>query len=129
TTTYALTSEFHFFFFIHYSPTVIYTLSLHDALPILSGRAIGPLGGGADLRGTHALHPSLRLLRSTAGVGAGGGCDGTGRLCGVRRGDLVAAGSRGGAGSRITATWGKGIITRMDPICHTLVGLCLADSG
>src|SRR5207302_3549157 len=84
TTTYALTSEFHFFFFIHYSPTVIYTLSLHDALPILSGRAIGPLGGGADLRGTHALHPSLRLLRSTAGVGAGGGCDGTGRLCGVR---------------------------------------------
>src|SRR2546427_341253 len=40
-------------------------------------------------------------------------------------------------GCRIAGRWGalhngdvgQGITTRMDPICHTLVGLCLADSG
>src|SRR5437763_17178093 len=36
---------FAFFFFTHTAPTEIYTLSLHDALPILIGDVAG-LGGG-----------------------------------------------------------------------------------
>src|SRR2546430_17418578 len=54
---YVCSSSFTFFFFNDTATTEIYTLSLHDALPIL-GRDVG--------RGHHllaVLHPLLGLLR------------------------------------------------------------------
>src|SRR5207248_8391323 len=60
-----------FFFFTHPRPTKIYTLSLHDALPILAqpghevGVSVQPLSHGAARRaglgrGTHPIQPGPR---------------------------------------------------------------------
>src|SRR2546427_6039414 len=56
-----------FFFFNDTATTEIYTLSLHDALPISDGRpgGIDPAGGGDDLPG-----PVVHVHREDA---AGGG--------------------------------------------------------
>src|SRR3989442_6070122 len=62
----------HFFFFNDTATTEIYTLSLHDALPILHGPARVGLSGGAraqDHRGRvrmgHAPRPTVEDRKST----------------------------------------------------------------
>src|SRR2546427_1628460 len=55
------TSTFFFFFFNDTATTEIYTLSLHDALPISQG---GEARGGSD--------PTAARLQSSAGAGAAG---------------------------------------------------------
>src|SRR5437762_9853307 len=60
--------SFIFFFFIHAATTAIYTLSLHDALPILLAR-----GGGS---GVEARSRLLRDCRAALGgsLSLGTGC-------------------------------------------------------
>src|SRR5256885_7251023 len=55
-----------FFFFNDTATTEIYTLSLHDALPISPAR-----GGGPDPDGRHPGHPELHGARAGGGPGQG----------------------------------------------------------
>src|SRR5438309_2719146 len=58
-----------FFFFYDTAPTEIYTLSLHDALPIFraAGRpGAGPARGGAGCAGGRAGSPSRAVAHSLA---------------------------------------------------------------
>src|SRR3712207_8638804 len=61
-----LVLRFFFFFFNDTATTEIYTLSLHDALPILGDRGIGlvldPVGGKSWTEGYELLGPAGRLV-------------------------------------------------------------------
>src|SRR3712207_7563985 len=60
-----------FFFFNDTATTEIYTLSLHDALPILRGHVL-PRGeplGAAGLQGGHLGNPDLQVGHRAAGSG------------------------------------------------------------
>src|SRR2546426_9846378 len=90
---------FSFFFFNDTATTEIYTLSLHDALPIahLPVRAGGPRRPGAADPGRHR--------RQGGEDGAGGRGRGAGR--GARR---AGPGGRGAWGEAMTAGLGKDLI-------------------
>src|SRR5437588_8140260 len=60
-------SSLHFFFFNDTATTEIYTLSLHDALPICSGRA-GPLLVHRQLRQYHSAELRGRVGQRAAGA-------------------------------------------------------------
>src|SRR3989454_12573646 len=72
-----LVASFHssyFFFFNDTATTEIYTLSLHDALPILGTRAHGPGGDGATVRtAARPVNPE-RLGESRFGYMPSGRC-------------------------------------------------------
>src|SRR4051795_394320 len=106
---------FFFFFFNDTATTEIYTLSLHDALPILALTAAGaraaltasvaraPRGGGRGVDGIVRRCPGSgsRVLRR----GSGGPTRGQGRpagrcLCGGRRRRLLAPIRSGASGFR-----------------------------
>src|SRR3989449_7539618 len=57
---------FFFFFFNDTATTEIYTLSLHDALPICGGHALQVARGEERRRGERGAHPGL-LRRAQAG--------------------------------------------------------------
>src|SRR3712207_9306570 len=61
------------FFFNDTATTEIYTLSLHDALPILAGRAYPARSRGDHLQARHGRHASERRAggRATARRGRG----------------------------------------------------------
>src|SRR5205085_3561614 len=65
-----------FFFFIHSAPTSFYTLSLHDALPILPGML--RLGGPGSRPGVWALTWATLLppFRTYPSMISGGGMEG-----------------------------------------------------
>src|SRR5438876_10953633 len=82
-------SVFSFFFFNDPAPTDIYTLSLHDALPIsplieghpvqpdVAAPWVGPYAGGQDLLMEAGIAEAVRLVRGEAGStlsGIGRGC-------------------------------------------------------
>src|SRR5688572_33389413 len=58
-----VSSELSFFFFNDTATTEIYTLSLHDALPISSAR--GRRGAGSALPGTASPHPDAGPVGSS----------------------------------------------------------------
>src|SRR3712207_7614573 len=60
-----------FFFFNDTATTEIYTLSLHDALPICAPARAEPQGGGAP--GARGARPTGARLAHRAAHGAGGG--------------------------------------------------------
>src|SRR5256885_7284795 len=53
-------SEIHFFFFNDTATTEIYTLSLHDALPICRIGGVNVFGGGLALYDDHGRHTADR---------------------------------------------------------------------
>src|SRR3989475_11310586 len=82
---------FIFFFFNDTATTEIYTLSLHDALPIYSGAAVG---GAGPHQGADQVHPAT-------GPGLGGRARRTGRRAHGRAGQrLPDRPGRGGGGQR-----------------------------
>src|SRR5438876_11118378 len=62
---YRLYAFFVFFFFNDTATTEIYTLSLHDALPILSGASLHRSDGWATRRGDRALQAVDRRDRKS----------------------------------------------------------------
>src|SRR3712207_6924318 len=86
------TSVIIIFFFNDTATTEIYTLSLHDALPI-SGEGRGEAGrqGGEGRGGARGNRPSGPCIQGRGGRGGGGGGAG---------GEAGAGGGAGGAGGR-----------------------------
>src|SRR3712207_9279084 len=71
-----MSDVFYYIFFFNYTATTeIYTLSLHDALPIWPARQAGELPGGGDPLGRErARQPAHRLPALPArGLGRGPG--------------------------------------------------------
>src|SRR3712207_7070798 len=64
------TDMFSFFFFNDTATTEIYTLSLHDALPISTAGHPEREGGAARPSALHRLPPQLPLLRGGAAADA-----------------------------------------------------------
>src|SRR6266496_3879341 len=95
---------FFFFFFNDTATTEIYTLSLHDALPISLRRRLGREGHVRSRRAVGRADLQVRLVggvvRPQGGEGAvRGGCDRRDRPVGLARGcdgiDVVDRGVRG----------------------------------
>src|SRR5206468_10626882 len=63
---YYITNRFHFFFFNHPATTEIYTLSLHDALPISDNREVPVHVGRAPEDLFHPSHVAVGVLHRRA---------------------------------------------------------------
>src|SRR2546425_9611115 len=63
---------FFFFFFNDTATTEIYTLSLHDALPILFGVSLGPADQQKDSKKTFQYYDSITWIRGQHGFKFGG---------------------------------------------------------